>query len=43
MGKNNLASGGVALPNGRKLLFGEAIPTDSAPGRNRSQEKFGEV
>jgi hypothetical protein len=24
----------------RKLLFGEAIPTDSAPGRSRSQEKL---
>jgi len=32
-----IASGGVALPNGWKLLFGEAIRRNSAPGVGGSQ------
>jgi len=33
------ASGGAALPSGRKLLFGEAIWRKSDPQRRRSQEE----
>ena len=38
-----IASGGVALPNGWKLLFGEAIRADSPPRAAQSQEEPGFV
>jgi hypothetical protein len=42
-GKKLFASGGAALPSERKLLFGEAIPMNFAPGTSRRQEKLGKV
>jgi len=35
-----VASGGVALPNGWKRLFGEAIRAKCAPRRGGSQHKY---
>jgi hypothetical protein len=39
-GREPFASGGAALPSGRKLLFGEAIRRKCEPQRRRSQEEM---